>query len=43
MPKHREWYIYGIYIHKTPVFMTFRVSQHDIINDNLLKFGSLIG
>jgi hypothetical protein len=28
---------------KLPSFLTFRVSQNDIINDNLLKFGSIIG
>jgi hypothetical protein len=28
---------------KLPTFLTFRASQNDIINDNLLKFGSVIG
>jgi hypothetical protein len=33
----------SITFNKLPTFLTFRVSQNDINNDNLLKFGSVIG
>jgi hypothetical protein len=30
-------------VNKLPAFLSFRVSQNHIINDNLLKFRSVIG